>query len=126
MPIAFKDLLSGHVINDVPINTQQKLESLKNKLNALEKIYDDKFVVTSGYRSEQDQKRINPKNMKSNHLLGQAADIADVTGKLKHWILSNVVELEKLDLYCEDFAHTPTWVHFQTVPPKSGKRFFIP
>jgi hypothetical protein len=34
--------------------------------------------------------------------------------------------LEEAGLFMESPSKTPRWVHFQTVPPKSGKRIFIP
>ena len=126
MAVTFKDLLHGHLISDVPINTQQKMEILKARLNKLQDIYKKPLIVTSGYRTAEDQQRINPRHPHSKHLTGQAADISDVTGEMKHWLLSNLDVLEECDLYCEAFEATPTWVHYQTEPPKSGKRIFNP
>jgi uncharacterized protein YcbK (DUF882 family) len=84
------------------------------------------MTVTSGLRSKEDQARINPGAPKSKHLMGQACDISDKNGELKKWIKANVSVLESAGLWCESFDATPSWVHFQVVPPKSGNRFFIP
>ena len=97
--------------------------------------FGEKRSVTSGYRSMEDHLRIYRKKgitdkakipMKSKHLFGQAVDIADSDGKLKEFLKKNVSLLEENGLWCEDFDHTKTWVHFQIVAPASGKRFFIP
>lgn len=62
----------------------------------------------------------------SKHLSGKAADVADPKNILKDFLAKNVDKLEWNGLWCEDFASTPSWVHFQSEPPKSGKRFFKP
>lgn len=64
--------------------------------------------------------------MGSWHLKGGAIDIADGNNKLKEWIKNNIEKVQKIELYFEDFAHTPTWVHAQCFAPKSGHTFFIP
>ena len=64
--------------------------------------------------------------LKSQHLFGRAIDIKDTDGKLKKWLLNNVDKMERAGLYAEDFKFTKTWVHLQSTPVKSGKRFFIP
>lgn len=113
---------------------------LLNKINVIRTKYGKPMTVTSGYRTMEDHLRIyreiaknkgnqfNPSNvpMKSKHLSGQAVDIYDPKGELKKWIMNNLDLCEELGFYFEDFNHTPNWIHFQTVPPKSGKRFFIP
>lgn len=62
----------------------------------------------------------------SKHLSGKAVDVADPKNILKDFLAKNVDKLEWNGLWCEDFASTPGWVHFQSEPPKSGKRFFKP
>ena len=62
----------------------------------------------------------------SKHLSGQACDIRDGDRTLASYCADNLDALEQVGLWCEDFRWTPNWVHFQTVPPKSGKRIFIP
>lgn len=109
--------------------TQEQLSNLKdliNKISIIREAYGKPMTVTSGLRSQADQARINPSASKSKHLLGAAVDISDPNGDLKDWLKSNIKLLEQTGLYCEHFDHTPTWVHLQILPPKSGKRFFIP
>lgn len=124
--ISFKELLGSINVADVDLTTQHNLEELKRRMNVVRSAYGQPMLVTSGLRTQQDQMRINPKAPKSKHIMGKACDISDRSGALKAWILANVEILESAGLWCEDFAHTPTWVHFQSEPPRSGKRFFIP
>lgn len=64
--------------------------------------------------------------MGSAHLSGCAVDIEDADGKLKAWLLKNENKLAELGLYVEHPDYCKGWAHLQSVPPKSGKRFFIP
>jgi len=102
------------------------LSELLGKINQIRTLWGKPMTVTSGLRSEADQERINPSAPKSKHLTGRAVDILDGTGDLKKWVKANVSVLESVGLWCEDFKSTPTWIHFQIVPPESGNRFFIP
>lgn len=95
-------------------------------MNKIRDAYGKPMTVTSGVRSMEDQMRINPSAPKSNHLLGLAVDISDPDSKLWSWCMLNMPLMEQLGVYFEDKNATPTWVHFQIVPPKSGKRIFKP
>ena len=55
-----------------------------------------------------------------------APDDGDDANDLAVWCLNNVGILESSGLWMEDPRCTPSWVHWQTRPPKSGRRFFIP
>lgn len=105
---------------------KQNLEDLLYKLNQIRVIYGKPMIITSGLRSAEDQQRINPKASKSRHLTGQAVDIADPKGELWKWLMDHMALVESLGLYLEDKSATPTWVHIQSVGPKSGKRIFLP
>lgn len=108
----------------------KNLQLLLVAINIVRTAYGKVMNVTSGLRDLADHLRIYaskgiPKDkipMGSKHLKGQAVDIADPTGDLYQWCLDNTKILEQAGLYCE--ADTKGWVHFQIVPPKSGKRFF--
>lgn len=142
MSISMKELLGSTAnISDVPIAHQHNLEDLKEKLNKVRETYAKPMPINSGYRSEQDHKRIyseiNARRRKqglkeltvpmgSRHLCGQAADVADPKQELQKWCLENLKLLEEIGLWMEDFSATKTWVHFQSIQPKSGKRFFLP
>lgn len=62
----------------------------------------------------------------SSHKDAQALDRYDPTRALMRWCLSNSYRLKELGLYMEHPQWTRSWCHFQTVPPKSGNRFFVP
>jgi len=42
------------------------------------------------------------------------------------WCLKHLDVLETLGLWMEDPQWTPTWLHVQTIPPRSGHRVYIP
>lgn len=117
--------LNPHNYDTTP-EQDARLLDLAEKLNMVQIAYGKPMSVTSGLRSLEDQMRINPKAPKSKHLLGAAADIADVDGDLKKFVLANLDLIAKIGLYMEDFASTPTWVHFQIISPASGRRIFKP
>lgn len=115
-----------------PHNYQLTTEQLSNLKTLIERVsivrerYGKPMTVTSGVRDLAAQMKINPKAPKSKHLLGAAVDIADADGDLKTWLKVNITILSEVGLYCEDFASTPTWVHFQCIQPLSGKHLFKP
>lgn len=125
--ISVDEYLQGRAkLEDLPDETISNINTLIPKINDLLEKFGEYRKVNSGYRTIEDQKRINPKSMKSRHLTGQAIDISDENGKFQKWILNNIKIIEELDLYFEDFSYTKNWVHCQIIKPKSGKRFFIP
>lgn len=104
----------------------ENLNTLLQILNTIRAAYGKPMIITSGLRSEADQARINPSAPKSKHLLGQAADVSDKDGSFWAWCMDNMHLMEQLDVHFESKDSTPTWTHIQTVPPKSGKRIFLP
>lgn len=113
----------GHKLpDDIEANLQKLLE----KINLVRALYNKPMIVTSGVRTEEEQQRINPNAPHSYHINGEAVDIADPSRELKTWVKSHICDMETIGFWFEDFSATPTWVHFQIVPPKSGNRFFIP
>ena len=111
-----------------PLTPEQSVnfEHLYLAINKLREIYGKPMVITSGVRSVEDQKRINPKSMGSAHVKAAACDIADPHGALDSWCLANLDALTECGLYLEDPSKTPRWTHLQVLPPKSGKRVFLP
>lgn len=83
--------------------------------------------ASSGWRPASINKMVGGAK-KSLHMSGEAVDIKDEDRLLAKWIVSaaGIAALTKLNLYIEDPAATPTWVHVQIVPPKSGKRVYKP
>jgi hypothetical protein len=99
---------------------------LLEKINKVRESYAQPMIVTSGLRSQEDQTRINPTAPKSKHITGQACDIQDLDGRLLTWVLANFDLMKDLGFWFEDFRYTSNWIHFQIVPPASGRRVFIP
>lgn len=119
---------------ELPVSNivESNLLTLQNRLNKLREIWGKPMIVTSGLRSEDQQKNLIKSGAstatKSRHLIGAAADISDPEGELKEWLLKpeNGWVLETCQLWCEHWDSTPTWVHFQICPPASGSRWFKP
>lgn len=109
---------------------EANLKDLCDKINVLRLWYSYPVSITSGLRSQAQQDALikagKSKASKSKHLTGQAVDLADADGKLKAWAGENLELMAELELWMEDFGSTPTWVHFQIVPPASGARVFKP
>ena len=141
MPITREDILDG---NECPQELSANVDQLVYKVNLLEAHYGHDLMSTSGLRNMKHhieiyrQKALKAKKVfdeskvpkKSKHLFGQADDLVPVNPALlddfKKFIFQNPKLMEEIGLWFEDFKYTPTWVHAQTVPPGSGKRFFIP
>lgn len=106
------------------------LNDLLVKINQVRQAYNTPMIVTSGLRSEAQQQQLiadeKSTATKSNHLLGQAVDIQDTDGTLRDWVKRNMDLMIEIGFWFEDFSHTIGWLHFQTIPPKSGNRIFIP
>lgn len=126
--------------------TQEQLDNMKVLLERVNKIraaWGKPMTVTSGLRTMADHIRIYKDKaakkqapfldgvydekkvpMKSKHLLGQAIDIADPGLKITAWLKADPKLLEDAQLWCEE--GNTNWVHFQILPPKSGRRWFLP
>lgn len=118
----------------IPVDHRVNLFRLHYVSNYIRRLWDHPMVVTSGYRTLEDHRRIyREKNipedkipMKSCHLIGAALDISDPHQKLQEWICDHLHIIEEVGVYLEMFSSTPTWVHMQIFPPKSLNRFFEP
>jgi len=133
--ISMKELLSGQcTFEECTPEQQANLTELLKRVNIVRTAYNKGMNVTSGLRTMKHHLEIYarkgkyPPNvpMKSNHLFGRAVDFADGDKALKKWAMQNIHVFEQAGLWMEDFEATPTWLHVQIVPPKSGKRFFKP
>ncbi len=63
----------------------------------------------------------------SKHQSGHAIDIYDPHRTLAQWCWTHRSRVRgEFSLCMENFRWTPTWVHFQDVPPGSGSTVFIP
>lgn len=87
--------------------------------------------LNSGYRSPERNAQVPGAAPNSNHMKALAADIGDRNNRLGKWVVRNADKLAQVGLWCEDPRATVTpdgaqWVHFQSVAPKSGARFYFP
>jgi uncharacterized protein YcbK (DUF882 family) len=119
------DEMNAHKVDITP-EIDENIHELISRLSQVREALGKPMVVTSGLRSIADQMMINPSASKSKHLYGQAVDISDPDGSLAKWVQDNMSLMEHIGFWFEDFGHTHGWVHFQTVPPASGHRVFIP
>jgi len=104
---------------------EANLQELLRRLNLFRQMYGMPMIVTSGYRPAALNKRVGG-SKKSAHMTCEACDFRDEKGQIRRFILQNSSVLEVCDLYCEDFFYTPTWVHLQSRPTRSGNRIFKP
>ena len=116
------EILKGQ---DIPADLEPLLSDYLELINKFRAIYGKPMIVNSGYRSREHNAKIGGAP-NSAHCVCQAADFRDNDGALRNWIKDNINVLEVCDLYCEDFAATPTWVHIQSRQVASGNRIFKP
>lgn len=112
---------------EIKQNAEELLFRVNNLIDALKL---SSVEVSSGWRPPSYNRTVKGAALRSKHTTGQAIDLADSNGKLKQAILRAMFFetkfLERMNLFMEDPASTKTWVHLQTMPPKSGKRVFKP
>lgn len=111
-------------------NIDCNLDILFDRLMEVQNAIGYGLKINSGLRDQAQQNELI-KQGKSNaihskHLAGAAADINDPDGSIAEWVKNNLKLMEVIGLWMEDFEHTKGWVHFQMMPPHSGKRVFIP
>lgn len=103
------------------------IADLASRVNIIRAAWGKPMIVTSGLRSQDDQKRINPKVTRSAHLEGRAVDISDPKGHLYDWLQKRPELLEESNLFAE-LGTSPGWVHLQSRPFGSyrvgGSRWF--
>lgn len=125
--ISMQDFLMGRTkLEDLTPEQLGNANTIVPKANELLEKFGEFRKCNSGFRSAADQMRINPKAPHSAHTQACAIDLEDADGKLKAWLKANLNVLDELNLYMEAPSSTPTWVHIQAIPPKSGHRIFIP
>jgi len=114
---------ADELTDEIRLNAQETIDRVNRLLEYAGRSVDD---VNSGWRPPSINEQIKNAAKRSNHLIGRAVDVRDIDRSLATWVADNADILLVCDLYCEDFRWTPTWVHFQTVPPGSGRRIYIP
>jgi len=102
------------------------VSKLLAKMNVIRAEYGMPLRVTSGFRTREDEMRIDPAHPNSAHTRGEAVDILDTDGRFWNWCVDHLELLAELGVYLESRAYTPTHVHLQICPPASGHRIFLP
>ncbi len=62
----------------------------------------------------------------SNHKQGRAEDRFDPDGKIDAWIMAHQEQTRACGICIEHPDATPTWSHWQSIPPPSGHTVFYP
>jgi hypothetical protein len=83
-------------------------------------------TVSSGWRPHAINTAIPTASARSKHLTCQAIDLGDGDDALDSWCVHNLRVLKELGLWLEHPDATPGWCHVQIVPPRSGRRVFMP
>ena len=104
------------------------------RANALLRAYADATgdtaprFVNSGWRPRAVNARVRGSAPRSRHVTGEAIDIDDRPGTLDSWCITTagLAALELAGLWLEHPDSSPTWTHWQVVPPRSGRRVFKP
>ena len=116
--------LAGHE-SELTDEIRANAEILCWRANQLIAAFGEDRELRSGWRPSSVNHRVGGA-MRSRHMTGHAVDIEDDDGLLDAFCRQNIGLLEQLELWLEDGAATPTWCHVQCVPPRSGRRFFMP
>ena len=123
------DLLMGRdkeYASEYTAEIAKNLDKVVIALNKLQDAYGQEFKINSGWRPAAVNAATPGSAAKSKHMEGLAADIHDTDGKIMEWTIANLQLMKDMGIYMEDWRYTPTWTHYQIVPPKSGNRIFIP
>lgn len=83
-------------------------------------------TVASGWRPKGVNDATANAAQSSRHITAEAVDLPDGDRTLVEWAVDNPDVLEEIGLWMEDPRWTRSWLHLQTVPPKSKKLVFIP
>lgn len=120
------EILMGRTAEqDLTPQQANNLTALVDRLNNLFKDFTGPVKVSSGYRRPADN--LKAKGAKaSHHMECAAADLQDTTGLVWSYCMDNLQRCEELGLWLEAREATPTWVHLQIYPPRSGRRIFKP
>lgn len=106
----------------------ERVDDLLTRVNALLDEFGEPLELRSGHRTRAKSLALIAAGYRAavggNHEKSLAIDIADPHDHLDAWL--NDQRLESYGLWREHPADTISWVHVQTVPPKSGARTFKP
>lgn len=124
--ISLKEFLMGRATEQtLPKDLLDNAVDLLSRVNKIRQAYGKPMRVSSGYRPAAINAAAGGAK-RSNHMICKAIDIADPDGSIKTWMRQNEQLLVDNGLWAEHWEATPTWLHLQSVPPKSGNRWFKP
>jgi len=133
--ISLNEILQNKAkLEELPQNVQDNIQILLVRINKIRNAYGKPMKVNDGIRIPG---KTNYGAKSSTHYLGAAIDIDDdIEGTLWKWVLENRMLLKEIGLWLEHPCYTHyidpktgqerSWIHFQIIPPGSGKRFYIP
>ena len=126
---AYFDQQTAHVDELTDEIWANGLETVRRANILLCKFYADggkRRELTSGWRPPTVNAAITGASRGSNHLTGKAVDIGALDRSLARWCAANKEMLEVYGIWMERPEATPTWCHWQTVPPGSQARYYWP
>ena len=132
--VTLKEYLKGKDWDSIPTEHQENITELLRIINLIREKWAKPMLVTSGYRSREDQIRIYANLFRqrgqdfdekkipwgSQHLIGAAVDISDPDGALHDWCKKEESWLKSLPVFIEE-KDDQRRVHFQIKPFKSFK-----
>lgn len=113
------------LLDKAPHTVMEQAALLAARVNAVMAAFGSSRAVNSGWRTPAINKAAGGAR-NSLHIVGAAVDLTDTGRTLSAWLMGNLDLVERVGLWIEDPKFTPTWVHLQCLPPKSGKRVFVP
>ena len=129
--VKYRAMLTHEIIQNAQV-TVDKANALLERFEAETGIVID--TVASGWRPPAVNGNTQNAATGSRHLTARAVDVRDTPARdLARWCLRNLKQLEEVGLWMEDPQWTwdesgggKPWVHLQIVPPRSGRRVYIP
>jgi uncharacterized protein YcbK (DUF882 family) len=122
--ISVNEYLMGRIkMADLSDEQVANMNTLIPKVNMFLEKFGEKRAVNSGYRSPE----INASSggaKKSKHMICAAVDLEDKDARLYNFARANEGLLKEIGLWCEE--RQGGWLHMQCIPPKSGRRFYLP
>lgn len=123
--ISVTDYLMGRAkLEDLTDEQVANLNTIVPAANDFLEAFGEFRAVTSGYRTPAINAATPGAAKKSKHMICAAVDLEDADARLYNFARTHLSILEKLGLWCEE--RRGNWLHLQILPPKSGRRFFLP
>lgn len=121
---------ASELTDEIKANAQETVRRVNKILARFYAAYPKAHTrgVNSGWRPPVINANTKNAAVKSHHMTGKAVDIGDDDELLDTWLMSSEGQkaLVEIGLWMESPKATPRWAHLQIVPPRSGRRVFIP